>query len=112
MYAPLSNAVIDPRIAQVQQCQNRAISACEVPKTPQVHAAQDRIDKAISGLHEIIANLEARLHPVLRQEPASPCAPPQPQAPPSTLMDKMNQSADSVGLAAQRLNEIHRLLEL
>lgn len=95
------------------QPQARALTACEAPKpTPNIPAAHDNMDKAIGALHEQINILEQRLQPVFRLEPATPQAPQSPQPIAQNISMRINQATDGVVIAASRIQEILRLLEL
>ena len=83
------------------------------PKQMQIPEAHNRVEKSLEELHAVISNLEERLQPALRREPATDIASnAQPKSCPVTIFDKLNNNADSIQCAYKRIGELLRLLEM
>lgn len=111
-----------PSQAQLQQNQRNGLiqpfpNSIQIPGIPPTESAimqsHKCVDGALSGLHSVLNELESRIQPALRIEPAgSPCAPQVPVATPSSISGKLDGHAVGIQLAINRIQEILRLLEM
>lgn len=96
-----------------QYAQPGMLRPTEPSKLSQVEQGHQSCEKSLDSLHGLIATLEQRIQPVLRIEPATANDDKAyPMPPPQTVFDRLNQQANSIQSACNRVQEILRLLEL